>query len=143
MTLTAGPASEEEATLYYAGLPSRPRLVYRSSTTPWALPPDGRPREKELYGATTHKLNKVWDELAPKVVRLFDDKKVQFTSIDIVRFQVEDDPIGPPVIWVGVAPDTVTSEQAKVVADGCLSLLHDAGIDDVEVEFRVSVVWLL
>ncbi|KAH0585911.1 hypothetical protein H2248_007200 [Termitomyces sp. 'cryptogamus'] len=47
---------------YYSGLPSSPRLVYRSGTTPWAMPtgPEAYRVLKELHPVFGHKIVIVW-----------------------------------------------------------------------------------
>ncbi|KAI9446988.1 hypothetical protein F5148DRAFT_957232, partial [Russula earlei] len=93
-----------EAMFYYAGLPSSPRLVYRSGTTPWVLPigPEAYRVRKELRTVFDHKIASVWDDFGPKVCDLLDDNGLVWTSINVVRFKTEADPIGPVVLWVGV-----------------------------------------
>ncbi|KAG5635473.1 hypothetical protein H0H81_011114 [Sphagnurus paluster] len=119
-----GTISEEEATFYYSGLYSSPRLVYRTGTTPWTMPagPEAYRVLKELRPVFRHKINDVWDELGPKVCHLLDNDGLLWTSIDIVRFKVqkEDAPVGPVVLWIGVVPETLSSEDARTSANGCL-----------------------
>ncbi|KAG5653700.1 hypothetical protein H0H81_011280 [Sphagnurus paluster] len=58
--------------------------------------------------------------------------------MDIIRFGIGDEPSGPPVVWIGVAPQTVSTEDARTSANECLDLLRQFDMDDVEVEFRES-----
>ncbi|KAI9436542.1 hypothetical protein F5148DRAFT_1371945 [Russula earlei] len=97
---------------------------------------------KELRPVFDHKIASVWYHLCPKVCDLLDDNGIVWTSIDVVRFKTEADPIGPVVLWVGVDAEAVSGEVAHTAADGCLALLQGAGINDVEVEFRNSIYTL-
>ena len=132
-----------EATFYYSGLYGSPKLVYRTGPTPWSMPtgPEAYSVSKELRPVFGHKLNDVWKDLGPKVCQLLDSHAVLWTSIDVVRFLkiARGEVVGPVVLWIGVAPETLLGEVAHASANGCLDLLKEFGIDDVEVEFRESI----
>ncbi|THV02724.1 hypothetical protein K435DRAFT_836237 [Dendrothele bispora CBS 962.96] len=122
--------SMTEAAFYYAGLPSAPILVARTSTTPWKAPtgPEAYPRRKELRPAGRHALVEVWeDNLAFKIHALLEN--VMWTSTDIVRIGYADElelssaPPPPVILWI-----------VQEV------LLEEHGITDVDVEIRESVV---
>jgi hypothetical protein len=136
-------ASNAEAMFYYSGLCSGPRLVYRTGTTPWNLPtgPEAYRVLKELRPVFGHKLNVVWNELGPKVCQLLDSQGVLWTSIDVVRFiKIKwGETVGPVVLWIGVGRETLFGEDAYNSANGCLELLKEFGITDVEVEYRESI----
>ncbi|KAI0247204.1 hypothetical protein BJV78DRAFT_1285715 [Lactifluus subvellereus] len=135
-----------EAMFYYSGLCSSPRLVYRTSaeTTPWTMPtgPEAYRQLKELRPVFGHKLNAVWTtDLGPKVCQLLDSKGILWTSIDVVRFIKvrKGETVGPVVLWIGVAAESLSGEDAHTSANGCLDLLKEFDITDVEVEFRESI----
>jgi hypothetical protein len=86
-----------------------------------------------------HKINAVWKELGPKICQLLDSEGLFWTSIDVVRFKVVEGAVGPVVLWIGVAPETLSGEDARTSANGCLDLLQQFDIADVEVEFRGSI----
>ena len=140
---SSSPHSELEAKVYYAGLPSIPRLVYRTGTTPWKQGTGFYAYHvlKELRPVFGHKLNTVWKDLGPKVCDILDSVEILWTSIDVVRFARvgEEEPVGPVVLWIGVAPETLFREDAHTAAHGCLGLLKEFGITDVEVEYRESM----
>ena len=48
--------------------------------------------------------------------------------------------MGPVVIWVGVIPDTTSSETAHEVSLEILGLLKDEWIEGVVIEWRESVL---
>ncbi|KAG6872099.1 hypothetical protein C0995_013023 [Termitomyces sp. Mi166 len=117
-------------------------LVYHTGTTPWKIPTgaEGYCPLKEPRPVFGHKINDVWKDLGPKVCQLRDSKEVLWTAIDIVRFKADEGPVGPVVLWIGVVPETLSDEDARTSANGCLGLLKEFGITDVEVEFRGSIV---
>lgn len=131
-----------EARFYYAGLPSCPVLVYRTSTTPWKQP-TGPDELKELRPVYDHKIRDVWEALGPRVFECLDSKQVKWTSVDIVcfKFAKDGEPPGPVVIWIGVMPQSLSGEDAHTAAIGCLQLLKLFQLTDVEVEFRESIRW--
>lgn len=171
-----------EAHLYYAGLsgPSGrgPKLIYRTSCDKF-IPPDGPEAYRRLMKLCTvpesHKFGEdgLWDRIRAEVVKLLDQRGIQLSSVDLVRFtwveksndqedqeeedEDEDDveyddvaPIKPVVdrtayttpvtIWVGVMPDTTTSEQAYNSSKDILDLLKRNGITDVDVAYRESEI---
>ena len=128
---------------YYSGLPSSPKLVYRTGRTPWAMPigPEAYRPLKELRPVFGHKLNTVWKDLGPEVRKLLDSQGVLWTSIDVVRFikvGASEGP-GPVVLWIGIAPETLSTREAYSSANSCLDLLNSFEITDVEVEYRESI----
>jgi hypothetical protein len=135
--------SEDEAIFYYSGLPSGPRLVYRTGPTPWTKPSglEAYTVLKELRPVFGHKLNTVWKDLGPKIHDCLDSVGVLWTSIDVVRFikVLKGEVVGPVVLWIGVAPETLSGEDAHTAAHGCLDLLREFGITDVEIEYRESI----
>ncbi|KAH8111892.1 hypothetical protein DFH11DRAFT_1707064, partial [Phellopilus nigrolimitatus] len=132
-----------EATFYYAGLPSRPLLVARTGT-PWEAPrgPEAYPVRKELRPVGNHPLADVWeDNLALKLHALLDSMDVEWTSTDVVRIGLADEPSAPaPVIlWIGVFPKSLSGDDGVAVAYKCRELLVEFDIIDVDVELRESV----
>ncbi|KIM75663.1 hypothetical protein PILCRDRAFT_92001 [Piloderma croceum F 1598] len=130
-----------EAMYYYSGLCSSPRLVYHTSTetTPWTMPtgPEAYRQLKELHPVFSHKLNVVWmTDLGPRVCRLLDFQGVLWRSIDVVHFIKvgEGEAVGPIVFWIGVTAKSLLGEDAHTLANGCLDLLKEFGITDVEVD---------
>ncbi|KIL61734.1 hypothetical protein M378DRAFT_187503 [Amanita muscaria Koide BX008] len=125
---------------YYFGLPSKPILVYRTGT-PWKRPtgPEAYRIPKEARPVFDHPIADAWDELGPQVPDYLDSVKVMWTTIDIVRFaEVEKDP-GPPVLWIGVKPGSLSRKDAEVAAIGCEGLLKKFEITNIEVAFRESL----
>ena len=137
------PLSEMEAKHYYAGLPSAPPLVARTSTTPWEAPtgPETHLPRKELRPVGEHALAGVWgDGLGRKVSDLLTSRKVDWTSVDLVRIGVEDEYFAPVILWIGVTPGSLSHDDGSVVAHKCKELLEERGIADVDVEIRGSVI---
>ncbi|TDL18687.1 hypothetical protein BD410DRAFT_793077 [Rickenella mellea] len=147
-TSPPSPPSEMEAKLYYAGLPSGPKLVARSSITPWEPPtgPEEDRKHKGLRPVGSHapRLKEVWggeDSLGRKVYAFLDSKNVKWTSMDIVRIGYEGEYYAPVVLWIGVNPESLSGEEGVEVVIKCREILEEFGITDVEVEIRESVVW--
>ncbi|PPQ95559.1 hypothetical protein CVT26_008587 [Gymnopilus dilepis] len=144
---TQSPISNEEFYFYYRGIPSNPLLVARSSArhTAWVAPtgPEAYPQRKELRSVgTKHKLNELWeDHLAKGFLELLEEEHVDWTSVDVLRIVDEGQPTHskPPIIWVGVVPDSLDTVRGLEVALKCKAYLPEE-LDDVEVEFRESVV---
>ena len=109
--------SEAEATFYYSGLSSSPRLVYRTGSVPWTEP------------------------TGPEAYRdLLDSAGVRWTTIDVVRFLKvgEGEIVGPVVLWTDMFPESFSGKDAHTAAYKCLDRLKGFGINDVEVELRES-----
>ncbi|KIJ15135.1 hypothetical protein PAXINDRAFT_99664 [Paxillus involutus ATCC 200175] len=104
--------------------------------------PEAYRQLKELRPVFDHKLNVVWTtELGLKVCQLLDFQGVLWTSIDVVCFIKvgEGEAVGPIVLWIGVAAESLLGEDAHTSANGCLDFLKEFGIIDVEVEFRETI----
>ncbi|KAF9505747.1 hypothetical protein BS47DRAFT_1432932 [Hydnum rufescens UP504] len=139
--------SNAEAQWYYSGLPSKPKLLYRTGKEQWSPPrgPWAHGRLKELCEVFAHPITKVWsDDLA---------WKIRFTTIDVVRFkevgvnEVPEDeetaeakkPVtGPVTIWIGVFPESTSATAAHDAAQDILVLLRDYEITDVDIDYRES-----
>ena len=115
-----------EATLYYAGLPSSPRLLARTSTAPWEKPkgPEAYRKLKQLGVVVNHTLNTVWeDNVALKIHACLDEIRVEWTSTDVVRISEVGASSAPVILWVGVKPKSLTGEDASNAAFRCLNIL--------------------
>jgi hypothetical protein len=76
--------SDTEARLCYHGLPSKPVLVARTSSTYGRSLPAWRhtPREKQLRVVGSHGISEIWEVLSQKVRDILDKGQVNWTSID-------------------------------------------------------------
>src|SRR6267142_3714882 len=121
-----------------------------------------------LRFVTFSKHSNLRTDIRSKVVELLDQRNIQHSSVDLVRFswveenedaeENEDDeddediedvdikvaPYGtvittPVTIWVGVLPDTLTGEVAFHSSNDILDLLKEHGISDVDAAYRESV----
>lgn len=138
--------SLEEAGLYYYGLPSRPRLVARTTTTPWAplTGPEAYATAKELRPIGDHKdLKKAWWHygIPQKLIDLLDTMEIKWTSIDAVRIACVGDAHAPAIIWLGVMHKSLSGEKGVKLAAKCKELLLEHGIQDVDCEIRESEVF--
>jgi hypothetical protein len=131
-----------EAIVYYVGLPSRQKLVCHTGDTLWEEPCGlwGYTVTKELKPVFDHKIIIVWKTVADEVVQHLDSLKVRWTSIDSVRLaNIEEETIGPVMLWIGVFPSSISSEDAYTAVLGGLAILKQFDLSDVNVEFRESV----
>jgi hypothetical protein len=134
-----------EAKNYYAGLPSAPILVARTSTTPWEVPtgPEAHTPCKELRILGNHVpgFAEAWEGgLAQKVQDLLESMDVKWTSLDVVRIGFEGEHFAPVVLWIGVIPSSLSGEDGVVAASRCRDLLVESDFSDIDVEIRESVV---
>ena len=119
-----------------------------------------------LRFVTFSKCSNLRTDIRSKVVKLLDQRNIQHSSVDLVRFSWveenqddgDDEDIGdvnikvnikvapygtvvttPVTIWVGVLPDTLTGEVAFHSSNDILDLLKEHGISDIDVAYRESV----
>jgi hypothetical protein len=134
---------EYEALAYYAGLPSAPQavLVCRTGNTSWKRPtgPEAYRVLMEAKPVFDHQIATVWDNLGPKVPDYLDSVGVTWSSIDVVRFANVGEDSGSVVLWIGVKPQCLSGEDARLAVIGCRGLLRKFEITDADVEFRESV----
>lgn len=136
-----------EAWYYYADTYSRPILVARSSTRAfnwhdfWPVLWDyGEPSgPKRCLPVGSHPLNAVWETtVALAIVDYLCSKGVQWTTIDPVRMRGVDEDAAPVIVWIGVIPASLSTEDGIEAVTHCKSILTDHGIHDVDVEIRES-----
>ena len=64
-----------------------------------------------------HPLNDVWeDKSAPLVLDILESKSVKFTSVDVVRIGVAEEPSLPVVVWIGVLLESLSPLDGLMVA---------------------------
>ena len=141
---TSPPAhpSDQEANLYYYGLPSRPVLVARTGS-PWDAPtsPDQYPRPKQLRIVGRHEISDVWeDNLALKIHAVLEEKEVDWSSTDVIRIGYVDEPHGNVILWIGVRPGSLSRQVGINVASQLKKVLLDHDISDIDVEIRESQI---
>ena len=90
-------------------------------------------------------------DIRSKVVRLLDNRDIQLTSVDLVRFRWDEQNTDGGretvtsriTIWVGVLPDSTTGDAAFESSQDILQLLERHDIHDIDVAYRESVAQLL
>ena len=144
------PPSPVEAKHFYYGIPSRPRLVARSSADVWVEPTGMELTGMEVYFIPKeaspiglHPLREIWEaSVGPAIVGYLDSKGVKWTSLDPVRIgYAESDSSPPAIVWMGVVPGTLSAEDGIEVATHCKSILSAHGVNDTHVEIRESEVF--
>lgn len=141
---------DDERDLYYYGLPSKPRLVARSSSpfVPWKREiEDMHLVCKQLRPVGNHAIVDVWHNSSLKGDVRAVLASVEWNSIDFIRVGYsnytsrETYRISMPVVlWVGVKPHSLTPMTGLEISTRCREELLKAGINDVHCEIRESVV---
>ncbi len=138
------PPSPLEAELYYAGLPSAPLLVARTSTTPWKAPtgPEAYRQPKELRPVGKHAITEVWKDLGPKVFSLLDSMKVKWTSIDVIRIVNAGEPSVSPAAtaspWPASAGAFLKSTASSMSTSRSASRSSLDGRSSTQPQYRVA-----
>ncbi|PON22955.1 hypothetical protein TGAM01_v208210 [Trichoderma gamsii] len=138
------PPSSKEADLYYWGLPSRPKLVARSSTHVWEDPfwsPSPSMMHKSLRPADGNPLlHRLWNDatssLRNQIVEAVD--AADWTAVDILRLGCAGE--FHTTLLVSVKPASLSWSQAHPITLRCKAILEGHGIDNVHCEIRESIV---
>jgi hypothetical protein len=139
--------SKFESTFWYHGISGDPpKLLWRSDleTNPFPHPPPGarffKPPTKTAHGVFNTTLNKVWDEVAPKIIASMKDHSIKYSALKTARFLIlgdgeEDERAGPVVVWIAVRPNTTNAGAVRDATPDILGILADAGVHGVVVEW--------
>lgn len=139
--------SSTEST-YYAGQPSSPRLLDRTSTTPSEKPKGAESyyKLKQLGVVVNHKLSTIWeDNVALKVqsmlgwMRWGSNGQVLMLSASVWLETL----LHLLSFGLGLKPRSLANEDAYTAALKCLSILKEFDVADTDVEIRESSVTLL
>ncbi|EMT72117.1 hypothetical protein FOC4_g10003970 [Fusarium odoratissimum] len=140
--------SDRERRMYYCGLPSGPKLVARSSITPWFQPHEW-PKNKRLDVATGHKIQQLWNDPQGSLRKLIigNLSGIDWTAIDILRVGYEDayqddDRLSqcPVTMLISITENSTSFRQAEATIIACKDILIRFGLNDVEVEMKESIV---
>ncbi|KDN61741.1 hypothetical protein CSUB01_10814 [Colletotrichum sublineola] len=126
---------------FYNGLPSRPKLVARSSTTPLRLGLDGWSSErKTLTVVGEHAIVGKWNDepssLRNDILDILARQKVDWQAVDILRIGYADDKT-PVILSISVSAGTPWEVGSQVARD-CREALVENGLDDVHCEIKES-----
>ncbi|KAM0441118.1 hypothetical protein ACHAPT_000423 [Fusarium lateritium] len=139
------PPGPEEQGLYYVGLPSRPKLVARSSTDPWKYETDGFwDIKKPLKPVSNHPILEPWNDSTSALRQgvLKSLQGIDWTAIDVFRLGYDPSmylpkEYGQPVtILISVKKDSTSWEQGHKAVMACHAVLQECGIHDVHVEMK-------
>ncbi|KAL6822558.1 hypothetical protein V8C40DRAFT_280565 [Trichoderma camerunense] len=149
---SGGPPSEEEARLYYYGLPSRPRLIARSGTRMWVNPQmpgfttflgiqNMYPRVLQPVGRHPQ-LHQQWNDgsssLRAEILKAVDG--INWTALDILRVGLNGE--YTLTLMIAVLPDSLSWSDGHPITVRCKRIFEAHGIHEVECEIRESVVHL-
>lgn len=151
------PPSDEEARLYYFGLPSRPRLVGRASAgvERWETFKEQyarqthvshkTPAEKVLGAVGAHKILACWTDVRPNILTAI--RHLPWSSVDVCRIGFSDAALleRPVVVWIGVHGDSDETcdlpwEDVAEALRSCRRILNNADLNDVDCQLRISRV---
>ena len=107
----------------------------------WKEPtgPSTYPKTKELNVVGDHIITEMWEDvLASKLHILLDAMGVKWTSTDVVRVGSREESSPPVILWIGVMPSSLSSQDGITTAFKCRELLNEPGISDIDVEIRES-----
>ncbi|VUC28098.1 unnamed protein product [Clonostachys rosea] len=134
------PPSAHERLWYYYGLPSRTKLVARSSTTPWIdLDDSSVPPVKSIFPASfRHPISSLMESRAvsDEITSALDG--IDWVAIDIIRLGYADvtehsqDLEKRHTLWISVTPDSTSWQRGYDAVMACQSILQRHGIDDVQ-----------
>ncbi|KAH7153493.1 hypothetical protein EDB81DRAFT_758438 [Dactylonectria macrodidyma] len=150
------PPSIEEQQYYYYGLPSKSKLVARSSSDPWAFRDNWStptadtkeveakrkakmPIEKALGVVGPHIIADLWNvSTGPLRIEILQALSgVKWTAIDILRIgyvkipNSDEKPEQPITLLISVEPDSISWSQGYEVVMQCRQILQRHGINDV------------
>lgn len=138
--------SDHERKWYYYGLVSHPQLVARSNaaTMQWQLRfEDEHPIKKRLGRVGQHPIvNKSeTSSLSKDIIGLLDATLEGWNCIDVLRIgESNAQHTNPVILWIGVLPNSTSSQIGMNVALRCRAILQRYGLDDVHCEIREAVV---
>lgn len=124
----------------FRGLPSHPKCIFRTGDN-WRVRGgfEAQPILREARPICIHPIQDSWFGISTQIYEFLDSLDIQWSTIDPVRFAEEGGEAGPLHLWVGVIPESLSFEDAKIAAEGCKKILTDADFPDVEIAFRESV----
>ncbi|KAI1015449.1 hypothetical protein LB504_010954 [Fusarium proliferatum] len=140
--------ADRERDMYYHGLPSRPRLVARSGTTPWSQPHEW-PERKKLDVATGHKIQQLWNDPQGSLRQLVVSTLtgVEWNAIDILRVgyesayeDIDRSSECSVTMLISVSQDSTSFRRAEAAIIACKDILNRFDLDDVQVEMKESIV---
>ncbi len=140
------PLSKDEIFMFFAGMPSFPRLIARTGA-PWKAPPVGpeaypHKREFRVVGEHAIAAPAVWEkQVGPAILKVLDEENVQWNTVDVHRIHYvnfDDESPFPVVVCIGVKLGTLSGEDGARVAKRCQQVLDDFGLSDVEVTIKAS-----
>ncbi|CCF34964.1 hypothetical protein CH063_00192 [Colletotrichum higginsianum] len=137
------PPTELERNCFYHGLPSQPKLVARSSLTPFRYNVDDpwSSDRKTLAVAGEHAIASTWNNepstLKHQILGILTQQNVDWQAIDILRIGYEDEE-KPLIVSISVLTDTLPWKTGNQVARDCRKALVEHGLDDVHCEIKES-----
>jgi hypothetical protein len=121
MPLAPTPPTDEERNFYYFGLPSKPRLLARSSVFTWSPQfKTGFQTRKVLKNVGDHPIVERYNEkVREEIIGELGD--MCWNAIDVVRigYDIEGSAHYPIILWISVQPNSTTWASAHQTAINC------------------------
>ena len=135
--------SEDEERYYFCGLAGSPRLIAKTSTTPWKIHTDTDSPAKRIATVGDHHIVHTWcPELRAGIVRALSEPGLEWDCFCPIRIGVDKHSARNPVVLLVclVAPKQGPQpwEPAMRAALRCRALLQEYKVHDVEVEMKQS-----
>ncbi|EPE09775.1 hypothetical protein F503_07551 [Ophiostoma piceae UAMH 11346] len=135
--------SKDEETYYFSGLAGSPRLITKTSTTPWETHTDTASVAKRISTVGDHHLVHKWcPELRTGIVRALSEPGLEWDCFYPIRIGSDANPAKHPVVLLVclLAPSQGPQpwEPAMLAALRCRALLREYDVHDVEVEMKQS-----
>lgn len=140
--------SKYESDFYYHGLSgSPPPLLWRSDLeeSPFPVPAPGDRYfsipVKTAHDAIGTPLAAVWPTVGPAIVASLKSRGIKYTAVKPVRFSLNsDEHLGPAVVWIAIPPKSSEAGTVRDATPGILSILANAQITGVVVEWYLGTI---
>lgn len=140
------PPSPEEQRGYYFGLLSRPKLVARSSTTPWTQKRDREFTICKSLGLVgrDHPIIEQWKDYTSTLRQSISAilRGIDWTNIELLRIGYDtsywsrEEFEQPVTLMITVRKDSTSWKHAYAIAMACRAVIVECGIHDVHVEVK-------
>ncbi|KAK2051392.1 hypothetical protein LY76DRAFT_675399 [Colletotrichum caudatum] len=137
------PPTEVERNWFYNGLPSQPKLLARSSLTPFRFDVDN-PRSSDRKTLTVvgeHTIVSIWNNepstLRNQILGILTRYNVDWQAIDVLRIGYAGGRM-PVIVSISVLADTLPWKTGNQVACDCREALVEHGLGDVHCEIKES-----
>lgn len=144
------PPSELEQERYYYGLPSQPKLIARSSISPWQFQQEEWPIRKMLRPVFKHKIVGLWNNSTGPLRQdiLAAVASLNWIALDVLRIGYDDvfaseSTEHPITLFISVEKDSTSWPVGYGIVQRCRQILQQYDLADVHVDMKESSITLL